>query len=304
MCATGPRGEHQSSKNQPHRKAVRTVTYAWSQEQIDRYFGYYELINTRNSYTYLNFATTHEFAREVLPPCLEPTDSPTITVGFMSFFEAINGVANRPGRDRAGIISIDARHGDQHGEFVLTAIETEEMNIETGRELWGMPKKMGTIDSFDDGSQFFGFVERKGHRLIEVEATMEDDETGAGEIETSVYFELRGFFEPNSSVMSRAQLMKLETKSAQNRFRSLSAPKVTLTGSPFDPGVGTVPLGEYTGGGMFAGESSYQLLDVVNLENDGNDYRPYVLGRMYDDWADLRVPGRERAGLRLNPLKV
>ncbi|KAA0084553.1 hypothetical protein CIW52_11170 [Mycolicibacterium sp. P9-64] len=273
------------------------MSYVWSQERIDTYFGYYPLIDTRHTISYVNYATTSEFARSVLPPCLEPAEQPTITISFMAFFEVIGGIANREGRDRAALISINARRGQREGVYYLTVLETEEVNIVTGRELWGMPKKLGTIDFFDDGRSLFAFGERRGHRLIELEADL-GLETHSDEIESELYFELRGYFDSTGGV-TNTQLLTFENRTAINRSRELTNPKVTLKGSPFDSGPDTIPLGDFTGGAAVGGETSYEILDTADLDDDGNDYAPYLLGRLYDDWPDLRAPGRVPMKLRL-----
>jgi hypothetical protein len=263
------------------------MTYVWTQEQIQRYFGYYEGLATRNTYSYLTFSTSEEFARSVLPPCLEPTDTPEVTVSFMSFMEVANGRTNRTGRDRCAMIHINAKFGDAEGIYYLSVLETEEVNLETGRELWGMPKKLGTIDSFDDGDTLFAFVERKNHRIMEFQAEM-GPEQGAQPFQEEFYFELRGHFGANGFTLKDRELVVFKLGSTVNRYRELHNPHIVLKGSPWDPGIGSVPLGEFTGGGMTGGRMTWEIVDVVNLNDDGHDYAPYILGRMYDDWPDLR----------------
>jgi hypothetical protein len=212
--------------------------------------------------------------------------------------EVIGGYPNRRGRDRGALIDINAKYGDTEGVYYLTVIETEEVNIETGRELWGMPKKMGSVDFFDDATRFFGFVERKGFALIEIDA---DQGPELGEQPDSVehYFELRGHFGPNGASLSNVELVIFDLDSATNRFRELSNPIVTLGDSPLDSGVATIPLGEFLGGGNCGGEIAYQIARVVGLDNDGHDYAPYLLGRLYDDWPDLRDTDRRSAPTRV-----
>src|SRR3989304_4888637 len=172
------------------------MSYVWSQEQVDRYFGYYRDITDHHEFASVSYDTTEEFVRSVLPPCLEPAARPTVSVGVSAFMEFVGGAPNRPGRDRAALIGVNARHGGLEGTYYLTVVETEEVNIVTGRELWGMPKKQGQVDFFNDGDRLFGYVERRGHRLIELEATLGPDE-GPGEPQTEIDLELRGHFGAN-----------------------------------------------------------------------------------------------------------
>ncbi|KAA0084560.1 hypothetical protein CIW52_11210 [Mycolicibacterium sp. P9-64] len=270
------------------------MSFVWSAEQIKRYFAYYEGINTRNTYNYLTFETTREFARSVLPPCFEVCDKPEISISSMAFMEVIDGRTNRHGRDRAGIVSINARYGDRVGSYYLSVIEEEEVNIATGREFWGMAKKQGVVDTFDDGRTLWSFVERKGHRLIEIEAEL-GPELGEQEAAIDYYFELRGYFGPNGRSLSGVQVVVFEINTKTNRFRELNDPHVALAGSDVDPGIGTIPLGAFVGGGATGGELSATLAAVDPLDDDGNDYAPYLLARFYDDWPDYRDDSNRRS---------
>ena len=80
------------------------MSYVWTQRQLEEYRRYYDNIRTHHSYSYVNFSTTAEFVRSVLPPCLDVPDKPKVSIGFLSFMEWIHGVSNRAGRDRAAIV--------------------------------------------------------------------------------------------------------------------------------------------------------------------------------------------------------
>lgn len=269
------------------------MSYVWTTEQIRRYFGYYEGLTTRNDYSYLTFETTREFARAVLPPCFETAEHPRVTISFMSFMEVASGYTNRFGRDRAAMIHINALFGGHEGIYYLSVFETEEVNLETGRELWGMPKKLAAVDAFDDGQRLWGFVERKGHRLIEFEADL-GPELGPQPAEPEYYFEVRGGFTADRFRLTSAEVLVFRLGAHTNRFRELARPRVVLAGSPVDPGVGTVPIGEFVEGGNLGGQTAYELVDVVALDVQHDDYAPYILGRLYDDWPDLRDIGGRR----------
>lgn len=275
------------------------MSYVWTPEQVKRYVDYYALVATRNSYAYLTYETTQEYARSVLPPCLEPTANPQVTVSVMSFMEVIEGTPNRPGRDRCAMVHIDAQLGDRTGVYYLTVLETEEVNVETGREMWGMPKKLGTIDMFDDGERYWAFAERKNYKLIDFTATL-GAELGEQPAETEFYFELRGHFGAGGATLANTELVVFELNSRVNRHRDLTDPTINLGASPVDPGIATIPLGDFVGGGYTAGEMSYSIVDTISLDGDGSDYSPYLLGRLYDDWPDVRdAVGRPVLATRL-----
>lgn len=261
------------------------MSYVWSDEDIARYVGYYKGVVTRGANAFLTFATTAEFARSVLPPCLEVAAEPQVTISFGNFMEICNGYPNRPGRDTAVLIGVNARLGDLEGSYFLTVVEQEEVNVTTGREVWGMPKKLGSVDYWEDGRRLWGYADRKGHRLVDVEAEL-GPEMGEQGLSTDYYFELRGHFAPDLTSLSKPELVVFEMPSDTFRYRELSDPHVVLSGSPFDRGVGTVELGDFVSGGLSGGETSYRVSEIRDLSNDGHDYLPYLLGRFYDTWED------------------
>jgi acetoacetate decarboxylase len=273
------------------------MSYVWTREKMDRLSGNFKDLRTRHTYAFATFGTTTDFARSVLPPCLEVADEPTVTILFGVFMEWYHGVANRDGRDRAALVSINACRDGEEGVYYLTVIETEDVNIVTGREFWGMPKKCGSIDFFDDSERFYGIVDRKNHRLIEMEGQVGDPQTGLDDDETEIYFELSGSFGPEKNDLSGTKLWIFENTSIVKALRPLVDVEVHLGDSPWDPGVGTIPLGDQVDGGIYAGEMKYSLRARVDLDGDGNDYAPYLLGRLYDGFPDLldqtnRVVGR------------
>jgi acetoacetate decarboxylase len=268
------------------------MSYVWSDDDVARYVAFYQGITTRGAYAYLTFGTSVEYARSVLPPCLEVADDPQITISLGSFMEIFDDYSNRPGRDTAALVGINARHGDLEGTYYLTVIEMEDVNIATGREVWGMPKKAGTVDFWEDGRRLWAYVERKGHRLIELEADL-GPELGDQGLATEYYFELRGHFAPDLQSVSSPELVVFEMPGHTYRLRELSAPQVAVKGSPFDRGVGTLELGQFVSGGLSGGETGYRVREVRDLSGDGNDYMPYLLGRLYDTWEDYDDRGRQ-----------
>ncbi|TXS91851.1 hypothetical protein FV139_14020 [Parahaliea maris] len=275
------------------------MAFVWTKEQVEKYTGYYKSISTRGSNLTLSFETTADYARSVLPPCLEVAEKPLVSLSVGSFMEIFEGYPNRPGRDSALLVGINAVYKGLEGTYFLAVIETEEVNVTTGREVWGMPKKIGTVDYWEDGRKLWVFCERKGHRLVELEAEL-GPELGEQEDSIEYYFELRGQFAADLSAVHHPELVVQKMPSKTSRFRELSNPYVNLTGSPFDRGIGTLELGQFAGGSMSGGETGYQLDSVTDLSGDGNDYFPYLLGRFYDLWEDYE----DREGRPRSPTSV
>lgn len=268
------------------------MSYVWTPEQIERYFGFYSTILARHTTSYLTFETTAEFARSVLPPCLEPAEAPEVTVTFSAFMEWLDGAPHSRHADQACLISVNAVREGEQGVYFLTVVEEDEMNIETGREFWGMPKKQGSIFAFEDGEELFAHLDREGHRLVEMSARL-GEEQGPAEEETEIYFELRGHFGPNGGPVRSPELAIFEDRNVTKRFRPLHDPSLALGASRLDPGVATIPIGEFRGGGYIGGETTYAVRETIDLSGDGVDYAPYLLGRLHDEWPEA---GERRIG--------
>jgi len=259
------------------------MSYLWTTEQINSHYPTPYSLPFRHSTAIASFSTTEEFVRSVLPPCLEPAPDPTVSVYVMAFIDWRNGVPSVAQRDRAALISINAVHGGEEGSYPLTVIETEEINVEKGREFWGMPKKLGSVDYFDDGTHLYGYVERKHHQLVELKATLgELEQVDPSAVERSVYFELRGFIAPTGMSLSHPQLVITDVETTLARSQKLAHAELTLGESPFDAGVATIPVGGFRNGWNVGGVDDYKIRDVVELEDDGHDYAPYIFGRLYN----------------------
>ncbi|HET6509102.1 MAG TPA: acetoacetate decarboxylase family protein [Baekduia sp.] len=258
------------------------MSYLWTPEQIRGHYPTPYSLPFRHMTALATFATTEEFSRSVLPPCLEPAPDPTLSVSAMAFMDWRNGVPSVAQRDRAAMVGINAVHDGEEGLYCLTVIETEEINIEKGRELWGMPKKLGAVDLFDDGKDLYAFVDRKHHRLVELRGTLgAAEQVDPAETHHAVYFELRGYLAPTGMSMSNPQLVITDIETNLHRSQPLVDVDLTLFESPFDPGVATIPVGAFRDGVNVAGVDNYKIREVVELEGDGHDYAPYVLGRFY-----------------------
>lgn len=117
----------------------------------------------------VEFLTTEELVRHVLPPTLEPLDEPSVlvTVGRWG--------SNCVGDFDGGAIYVGARYGDLVGAYTLAMYMNTDAALLFGRDLFGEPKKLGRSALERDGSHVHGWVERGGVRLIEVNAELTTD---------------------------------------------------------------------------------------------------------------------------------
>jgi acetoacetate decarboxylase len=124
----------------------------------------------------VEFLTSEEAVRRVLPPGLEPVQEPLVlaTVGRWG--------SNCVGDFAGGAIYVAARFGDLTGAYTLAMYMDTDAALIFGRDVFGEPKKLGRSRLERSGSHMRGWVERMGVRLIEVEGDL-TTELGPAELE-------------------------------------------------------------------------------------------------------------------------
>ncbi len=255
--------------------------YVWSPEQIEAYEGYYREVVYHFSGLSVGFTTTPEFVREVLPPCLEPPAEPRGVVALSFGREEWNGVPTVAEEENVGGVWLWAKRDGVEGLYSLTVVVSGDMNVTTGRESWGMPKKRGESAFLHDGEQLYGYTERRGTRLIEVAATLGTELEPFAE--ECPLFELKGWIAPDGDgLQDDPSLVVFDTRTSYKRARCMEA-ALRLTGTLEDP-VGDIPLVSVDEGLFYAGVETYRFRERVVLP-DRDAYRPYIYGRQYDDWT-------------------
>ena len=117
----------------------------------------------------IEFETTFEFLRSVLPPCFDLPETPTAIASISRWQSELCGEFD------CGIISLKCRYKELEGTTMLVLIVSGDMPVTIGREMWGEAKKTGIAQVYMDGHEAYGFCERNGARLIEIEAEFGDD---------------------------------------------------------------------------------------------------------------------------------
>src|SRR5690348_12484500 len=85
----------------------------------------------------VNFVTTEEFVRSVLPPGLEPADRPVGSVSISTWESKLCG------EFECTMVSLQAKHKGVEGKYILTLVVSGDMPVTWGREVWGEVKKTG-----------------------------------------------------------------------------------------------------------------------------------------------------------------
>lgn len=225
------------------------------------------------------FRTTVEYVKSVLPPGLEPADSPTgsILVGTME--------SRLCGEFDCTLVTLDTKFKGITGKYCLLMLISGDTPVTWGREVWGETKKTGITRLWRSGNYRYGYAERNGVRLIEVEMECGDDlpaETVRGsqfEIKAYPHSQGKGLqWEPKVNVLD---VVEHKTRRAVGKGR------LTVRGTRADP-LHSIPIqsiGEFE---YVSGLAEYTVVAEHDL-GCGNAYMPYLIGRHYDDLRCFRV---------------
>ncbi len=133
--------------------------------------GYYELGARRfvdARMLAVMFTTREEIAARLLPPPLEPDDMPRGMMFIAEYPETNLG----PGYREAALF-IGCKYQGEAGNYCLSMpIDSEEVRLVNGRDIFGFPKKAARIHYEEDGDTVRGWVERGGVRFVEIEANL------------------------------------------------------------------------------------------------------------------------------------
>ncbi|KAI8648215.1 hypothetical protein NCS57_01489400 [Fusarium keratoplasticum] len=257
--------------------------YVWTEDEVKAYDLFYEHVTSMNHAIGVTFTTTHEFARDVLPPCFDVPNPPTGTVYICTNVEEIDG--ERTGEDEeAGVLSLDVIHNGTPGSYTLSVFVNRDQSLATGREVWSMPKKLGEIHLMGNHHKVCGTAQRKGARM-QVDAVLGDPEfTTSPEPKLSTFFEIKALMRASGGFQTDPVLVEFEvtqrTYSSQEAMQGQTS--LILLGTEDDP-LHTVPVKEVNSGWTSGYGMNTRLVREIPLD-PSVDYRPYVYGRFFDNW--------------------
>lgn len=222
------------------------------------------------------FRTYPETVRSVLPVELEPAAEPRIVA------QVSRWRSNCVGDFAASAIYVAARHGEVHGDYVLTMFMDSDVPMLFGRDLFGEPKKIGHSKLARNDGHMSGRLERHGVPLIEIEADLEDDlgSTTVRGRNFNVKYELAP---DGSHLVGSPTLMLAEFDQRVTVRRKGRAATLTLSSTVHDPlsDLEIVEVGEavYVETGMRA---TCRTITSMSAE----EFLPLALGRA-DYWPAL-----------------
>ncbi|SEO57212.1 acetoacetate decarboxylase family protein [Trujillonella endophytica] len=231
------------------------------------------------------FRSDPDVIASVLPAPLVPSGNDRVTVRVTRW------VTNYCGAFTMAGLYVDAAHDGLDGEYILSMfIDTYDAALLIGREGFGEPKKMASIDLFRSGNGFVGTVDRMGTRLMSLNvATGEDEGPSEG---SGALYSIKATLALGGGLVDDALLMgqEVHVKSSENRRGPGS---VKLGGTPHDP-LDEFPVLEVLG-------ASYAVSDMgetrplrgkhVQAVIPAEEFLPFHYGRL-DDWSahDLLGP--------------
>ncbi|KAL3472831.1 acetoacetate decarboxylase-domain-containing protein [Aspergillus californicus] len=227
----------------------------------------------------VDFVTTEDFVRSVLPPGLEPASKPVGTVSISTWESRLCG------EFECTMVSLQATVNGVEGKYILTLIVSGDMPVTWGREIWGEVKKTGTSQLYRSGTRRFGYGERKGVRLVELAADFTTDlppntEEGLG-------YEIKAY--PSSTGIGLHGDPRLVTLRIvdNNATRATGKGKMVLRGTKSDPlhEIPILSIGDFT---YVSGVTDYTVQSETPMEV-GDRYLPYLIGRHYDDLRLFRI---------------
>jgi len=223
----------------------------------------------------VDFLTEPDVVAHVLPPPLEPADTPRVTamVGRWQ--------SNCVGDFFGGAIYVAARHDGIDGDYVLAMYMDNDVPTIYGRDLFGEPKKLSTSQLHRRGDQFNGWVDRGGVRLIELRAELPDD-LGSGEAE-GVNFNFKARPAANGIGLEEDAILTRATFHTTFRVAREGTGSVVLRGTVHDP-LDEIPVVSVLRGAFLECDLIAECQAVATVPADR--FLAYHHGR-HDDWSAL-----------------
>ena len=224
----------------------------------------------------VDFLTDPAFVAEVLPPPLEPAETPRVTA-MVSRWQS-----NCVGDFAAAAIYVAARHDSGDGDYVLAMWMDGDVPIIYGRDVFGEPKKLALSRLYRrSNNEFSGTLDRGGVRLMDIRADLPND-LGPSEGEgVNFNFKARpaadGVGLEEDAILTRAVFQQTV------RMGREGTGTVTFGGTVHDP-LDEIPIESVVRAAFVECDLIGQCRAVATVPAD--TFLPYHHGR-HDDWSAL-----------------
>jgi len=233
----------------------------------------------------IQYLTKPEIVRHVLPPGLQPTDTPLVTAMVGRW-----GRSNCVHAFEGGALYLQARHKDYVGDYCLAMPMSTDAAIVFGRELFGEPKKQATTTLERKGNTIKGSCVRYGKPILSIEAAMEKKETASES--GFVNFHYKYLPKSDGQGLEWDPVLVMATFKTKVTLTEKGKGKLTLGNTIHDP-LGEIEIvqlldASYTEGDIY---SRCQTLAQINAA----EFMPYAYGKI-DDWTALNNEAEEPWG--------
>ncbi len=222
------------------------------------------------------YLTDPEVIAAVLPPPIEPGDEPLVKVTVATV--DIKGYPTFG----AGSFSVRSRHEGTEGFYALFMPMTTEQSVIGGRETFGEPKKLASVELTRQGDRVTGTFARMGIEMVRIEGRV----TGALELpgpETRTDFYFKFLPAPDGKGFDTDPALVYCHRTEQTRKLESVDGDVQLRESRFDP-VADLPVRRLVG--ITLSERSSLQRGEIHGTVPGEWLRPYVHQR-YDDLSPV-----------------
>ena len=200
-----------------------------TQEELDQYFSLGVRRFVGAQMMGVMFQTRPEIVAKLLPPPLEPTDSPDGLIFIAQYPETNLG----PGYREAALY-LKCRYQGEEGTYCLSMPITAEARMHNGRDIFGLPKKMANIHFERQGDQVYGYVERFGTRFVEIKIQLAGALPNGPETGPTFLFKAMPRIDLQPGFDGPVLLAKQRTVVDAKTFE-VGLPEITLRPSPTDP---------------------------------------------------------------------
>lgn len=223
----------------------------------------------------VDFLTDEAVVAHVLPPPLEPADTPRVTAMIGRW------QSNCVGDFFGGAIYVAARHEGVDGDYVLAMYMDGDAPTIYGRDLFGEPKKLARSALHRHGAAHHGWLERNGVRLIELHGML--DRTLEPFEAQGVNFNFKARPAANGIGLEEDAILTQATFDTRATAVREGAASVTLRGTVHDP-LDEIPVQSVVTGRFIECDLIAACRAVATTPADV--FLPYHHGR-HDDWSAL-----------------
>ncbi|VUC36384.1 unnamed protein product [Clonostachys rosea] len=255
------------------------MSYVASPEEIAVFEDYSSRPEFSQEALTLDFVTTEEFVKTVLPPNFKPAEKPTghIMVGTME--------SQLCGEFDCALVTLDVEFKGKKGVYMLEMLISDDFPVTWGREVWGETKKTATVKIYRSGDYRYAHVSRGGVRLIEIEGVFGDDLPPTKH--TSRSFEIKAYSGSKGKGLQWEPIVNEIDILEELDRHSAGVGRVTIRGTRNNP-LHTIPIVSVSDLSYVSGLAKYTVTQEHGL-GVKEEYLPYLIGRHYDDMRTFKV---------------